>query len=370
MSAHSQTAPVPTQPTGPVTFGIIGAGWRAEFYLRIANALPERFRVAGVVTNNAQTRVNLIKRFGVSVYSTANELLKAHEVLFLVVAVKKTAAPQVLSALLDQGVAVLAETPVATDSETLFALFNKYGNNARLQVAEQYAYTPANQARLSIIASNFIGEPNQARVSLTQAYHSISLLRRFLGVGFQDATVQASRFSLPLVAGPGRKGLPEREVLKDHPLEIAVFDWGGKVGIHDYQFDQHRSYVRTNRVNIRGERGEIDTTELRWLEDFATPHHCTLERRFTGTEENLDGLYLAGYEGGGKWWYRNPYAPARLSDDELAIANCLDSMARFLSGDPSRYSLAEAAEDQYLALLLEEAIQSGKTEKTGPRPWA
>jgi len=34
------------------TFGLYGSGWRAEFFLRVAKALHERFTVAGVVTTN------------------------------------------------------------------------------------------------------------------------------------------------------------------------------------------------------------------------------------------------------------------------------------------------------------------------------
>ena len=28
-------------------FGIVGSGWRSEFFLRLARLLPERFRVTG-----------------------------------------------------------------------------------------------------------------------------------------------------------------------------------------------------------------------------------------------------------------------------------------------------------------------------------
>lgn len=35
-----------------IEFGIIGGGWRAEFFLRIAKMLPERFNITGIMVRN------------------------------------------------------------------------------------------------------------------------------------------------------------------------------------------------------------------------------------------------------------------------------------------------------------------------------
>ena len=39
---------------GLTTFGIVGSGWRAEFFLRLAAMAPDRLRVSGVVTRREQ----------------------------------------------------------------------------------------------------------------------------------------------------------------------------------------------------------------------------------------------------------------------------------------------------------------------------
>ncbi|MNW66132.1 hypothetical protein D3C74_445760 [compost metagenome] len=72
----------------------------------------------------------------------------------------------------------------------------------------------------------------------------------------------------------------------------------------------------------------------------------------------------------GEWLYRNPFAPARLSEDEIAIAESMIRMQRHIGGGPSFYSLAEGSQDQYLALLLEQAAESGETVVSQRQPWA
>ena len=38
-----------------INFVIIGAGWRSEFYLRIAKALPEVFNVSAIYIRNKES---------------------------------------------------------------------------------------------------------------------------------------------------------------------------------------------------------------------------------------------------------------------------------------------------------------------------
>jgi predicted dehydrogenase len=45
----------------PFSFGVIGSGWRAEFFLRIARDLPEQFPLAGVVARNPDKRAELAR---------------------------------------------------------------------------------------------------------------------------------------------------------------------------------------------------------------------------------------------------------------------------------------------------------------------
>ena len=58
-------------------FGIVGSGWRAQFFARAARALPERFAVTGVVTRSAERGAQVEREWGVPTVRTVADLLAA-----------------------------------------------------------------------------------------------------------------------------------------------------------------------------------------------------------------------------------------------------------------------------------------------------
>jgi hypothetical protein len=151
---------------------------------------------------------------------------------------------------------------------------------------------------------------------------------------------------------------------------IAWLQFGDKLGVYDFDFDQYMSWIRSNRILVRGERGELTGSTVRWLADFATPLTGELSRRDAGHDGNLEGYYHQGITFGDKWIYRNPFPGARLSDDEIAGATCLAKMRTFVETGESFYGLAEAAQDHYLGLCIDAAAQSGERLHVPAQPWA
>ncbi len=353
----------------PIRFGLIGGGWRAEFYLRIAEAAPERFRVAGVVARDPAKGEKLERRWRVPTFRTMQELAARGDSDFLVVCVAAKANAQVLEAAAGLGLPLLAETPPGQTLEELRALHRLTEQGARVQVSEQYIFQPLHAARLAVVASGKLGAVAQAQVSAAHGYHGVSLIRHFLGVRGEPCAVRAMTFSSPLVAGPGRDGPPTEERVRSSAQTLAWLDFGDKLGVYDFTGDQYFSWVRSPRVLVRGERGEIHDETVRFLRDFLTPAEFDLRRLDAGQQGNLEGYYHKGYLAGEEWVYRNPFAPARLSDDEIAIATSLQKMAEYAAGGPAFYSLAEASQDRYLDLLIQQAAQTGELVRAEPQPW-
>lgn len=71
-------------------------------------------------------------------------------------------------------------------------------------------------------------------------------------------------------------------------------EFDGKLGIYDFTKDQHRSWIRSNHLSVRGNRGEIFDNRLAVLSDYSTPAFLDLKRINKGEEENQEGYYLEG----------------------------------------------------------------------------
>ena len=57
-----------------IRFGLIGSGWRAEFYIRIAKMLPEQFELTGVLIRDKEKGNILSRKHNVPVVSSLEEL--------------------------------------------------------------------------------------------------------------------------------------------------------------------------------------------------------------------------------------------------------------------------------------------------------
>lgn len=358
--------------SGPIQFSIIGgAGYRAQYYLRIAKSLPEHFRVSGIVVRDSDKGRAMERKWGLVSYRSLDELLQHEHPDFIVVCVDPKAGYHYLLQLSELGIPALTETPPASDLQSLHHLYEQTSHkNAKIQVAEQYPFHPYHAARRHLLETGILGTITETTVSISHYYHAVSLMRKMLGVRFEDVEIQAMRFHSSWLAGPNRQG-PAREE-KRIPLErdLAWLRFDGKLGVYDFTKDQHRSWIRSNHICIRGERGEIRDQRILLQPNVNTPIQLDLKRINRGEAENQEGYFLQGIQAGSDFVYTNPFAPARLYDDELAIATCLHLMANYVKGGPSFYDLAEASQDHYIGMLIQEAIQTGETITSERQIWA
>jgi predicted dehydrogenase len=352
---------------GPSSIGLIGAGWRAEYFLRIARELPERFRVSRVLVRSAESATSVTEKWGVPATTSLTDFL-AERYDYAVVSVPAAAAAELIAAVVAARIPVLSETPPAPDVATLESLWSAVGG-APVQVAEQYFLQPHHAARLSVVRSGILGEVTSARVSVAHGYHGVSLIRHFLGLGFEPVTIIAHSIPDRLLSSNGRGGWHSELVETTSPRTTALLRFGEKNAIFDFTDEQYFSPVRSRHVSIRGTRGEIDDNTVSYLRGPGDATIAGFRREVTGIESDLYGNYLRRVSLHDDVHFENPFAPARLNDDEIAVAETMRLMAHFVATGESFYDLAEASHDHYLGLLIAESAATQTTVHSRARAW-
>jgi predicted dehydrogenase len=340
------------------SFAVVGAGFRAAAYWRLAARLEDVSCVGAVVRSP--------RRLPVPTYASIGACLAAARPDFLVTALPHRVNAEVIAEAVERGVPVLSETPPAADLPALRELWAAVGGSGLVQVAEQYLRMPTHAARAAAVRRGLIGTPHQVQVSSTQLYHAVSLIRGLLGAGRGPVTVRATRHRAPLVDPLDRAGWTGDPRPRPATTTIATLDLGGgRTGLYDFTTNQTRNQLRFRRILARGSHGELRDDEIVRL---AAPR--TIVRVPIVRHRTADGLDTGHLSVGGQVLVRNPYAGLRWNDDEIATATLLEGTAAWVRGTgPAPYPLAEGAQDQLVALAIEAAADSGRTVTTAPEPW-
>lgn len=319
-----------------IKYAIIGAGWRSEFYLRIATQLPDTFSVSGVYIRNPKKQVEFSKKYEVPIFDNLDDLLKT-EFNFLVSCVNRDSICDTAQMLADKDLFVLTETPVSRENLT-----------GKIQVAEQFHFMPRFKAYKNIIDSGILGEIGQVQLSCCHDYHAASLIRFLLDTKHEIPKRSTIKLQDTSTRYNSRGGFID-PVTVTTEQNITVLEFKNKTAIYDFNFEQYFSDIRSSRVVIRGSKGEIVNNKCTYLLN-GLPHQFEFVRNCLGKEENLDGFALNNITANGKVLYENPFKYARLSDEEIAIATCLVKMNDYVKHGVEFYSAQDAYIDYKILL--------------------
>ncbi len=345
-----------------IRFGLIGSGWRAEFYIRIAKMLPDYFELISVLIRDVKKGQIFAQKHNVNVVDTIDKLIDAN-VDYIVVSINSDYTYSMLEQLLEKQIPILCETPPATTTSALNSLWEKaQKNDARIQVAEQYFLQPLYAAWGSAIDQGMIGQVENVNISALHGYHGISIIRKYLNVSFQNCTITGKRYKFHVVDTIGREGLVQNGENKEYDRDRCVLEFeNGCVAFFDFSSPvQYHSLIRTRHLNVQGTRGEIDDLTIRYLTKDNRAVMQQLNRLDFGVYNNQEwshyGLFL-----GETQLYESPFFSARLNDDELAVASCMQKMGHYVETGEAFYSLQEALQDAYLANEMDTAIHHPDT---------
>ncbi|MDO4273869.1 MAG: Gfo/Idh/MocA family oxidoreductase [Eubacteriales bacterium] len=355
-----------------IRFGLIGSGWRAEFYIRIAKALPELFQLSAVLIRDREKGCIFAEKFQVRVVNSLEEL-NATQPEFVVLAIKRGMVSDYLITLFKKGIPVLSETPPAEDEESLRNLWKAWGlYQGKIQVAEQYFLQPLYASWYKTITDGRLGEVENINISSLHGYHGVGMIRKFLDTGFENCKIYGKRYWFNVTETYGREGMAfDGEVVRCSRDRVTMEFDSGKVAFFDFSDPaQYHSFIRTRQLSVQGTRGEIDDLTIRYLTEENIPVTQELRRIDLGVYSNQEWSHYAIMLGE-EFLYRTPFINARFNDDEIAVASCLVKMHEYVAEGKEFYGLADALQDMYLCLKMEEALNRPvSVVETVTQPWA
>ena len=347
-----------------LSYLIVGSGYRAKFYARIAKTYPALFSALFLCRSEEKAALMQYETGVPAVCST--EEAAAFRPDFIVIAVNKTSITDVSIEWVNRGYPVLMETPAGMTREQLLQLWNLSQNSARIAVAEQYHRYPDMIAGLQAVSEGRIGTPCSAYLSLAHDYHGMSLLRRMLLTEGESYSIRGERTMYPVTETDSRTGPlpgnPVRERARD--LVWVSFD-SGKKALYDFSGVQYHSFIRSRHVLVRGDRGEWCDAVLYCLDNRGQPVREELRPVIPERYKELDTALLRDAR-------RVPRTGLSMDNlqDEFAMASMLYDMKDFLENGTEVYPLREALEDAYFRILMEEALaEPWKEVRAGKMPW-
>ncbi len=354
-----------------IRFGLIGTGWRADFFLRIAKEMPEQFELTHMLSRSEEKAAAYAKEWGIATTTKMEEVLAAKPD-FVILSISHFAFEEYIKILGDAGMPVLCETPPASNREALYRIWDYVQETgAKIQIAEQYHFWPLYAAINKIVEKGMLGEVSNMRLAALHGYHGVAVLRRVLGVGMGDVSIHGERFTFPVVDTDSRYGIVQNGAMSSAERDIITLKWeGGKVGFFDFAGKNYHSAIRTRSLNVQGTHGEIDNFDVRYVNEDGVAVTSTMVRNDRGVHKN-NGLSHQHMSLNGEVLFENPHMYKRLNDDEIAMATCMLGMQEYIeTGKDACYSLANAMQDALIAVAMTEAVTTGETITLGKQPWA
>jgi predicted dehydrogenase len=357
----------------PLTYLIVGSGWRAEFYGRIAAAYPGLFRA--VYYCRSEEKAALMRARTGAYAFTSKEACLTMNPDFVVTAVDKAHSADVAIEWARRGFAVACETPAAPSIEGLKALWDSQGRfsenpepspenpgivpaSSKITCMEQYHRYPVLMAGLAAIDSGAIGEPYSAYLSAAHDYHGFSLIKKMLKTEGEGYTVRGQKIKSPVIMTDSRNSALYDGALKtaDRDILHITFD-SGKTAVYDFSGTQYHSFIRSRSLIVRGSRGEWNGRTILGLNPENEPTRISLMPDIPARYRCLDNTALRDLR---KVWQNE--LTLETAQDEFAIASMLLDMREFIAGGPSPYPLLSALEDSLFWLRAQEALASPWTE--------
>lgn len=341
----------------PLSFIIIGSGWRSLFFARIAKQFPEQFELKYMLCRTEEKARKMQEEYGVPA-TTSEALCEEAKPDFVVISIRVPDSFAEIKKWSGKGYPILTETPAGGTVEHLKELWNMVQNGAKIQVAEQYHRYPFLAAGLQALKEGKIGDPHMVYLSLAHNHHGASLVRCMLqpdnSAGLRMQSISGKSYKHTVTETDSRYGAITDGRVKEFDRMVCTMEFtNGKTAVYDFSGLQYHSFIRTRHLSVKGPRGEWNDTVIRYLDPNNQSVTQEIKTRLNFKYSCLETKELQEQS---KAW--NPFIEMDAGQDEYAIATMMFDMREYIEKGVEVYPMAEALEDAYVTILFQQVAKN------------
>lgn len=320
---------------------MLGTGWRARFYMRIAEFLPDMLRIAAVYTHTQERKAEM-ERKGFNAFADIDSALAVdHDAV--IIASGKNGFSDTLRYLHGRKERIITETTFLDLPEPDLEEFSSYDG----LVMEQYWNTPLFSSLLNVL-SVLEAEPDQLYLSGLHNHHSASVARRVLGTGYQmPEEFHSLEYASSMIRTGSRNGLELSGESEDYMRRVRMMKLGSALFIHDFSSNQYHSYLYGKHFEVRCRRCVITENGVNGIDRDGYPYSMPFIFH-RDSSVGSGSLTLSHVTLGSRTVFVNPYYPLAMNDDEIAMAMMLEQYDK----GHNPYPFCEGIMDARLGRLL------------------
>lgn len=272
---------------------IVGSGWRAEYFLRVAKAHEDEFEVSYVLCRREEKAQYISDKFNVPTTLDEQDIIDANPDFIIVVVTRALGSTTALK-WKEKGFCVIMETPLGDTLEQILEIKKLKNSGGKLLVAEQYRYYPTYKAIIDAVKEGMIGDPVCVNASIAHDYHGFDVIREILLEPVNARfTMRTDRYDLPVTKTGDRFNVyTDGELITKNRAKVDIHYEDGKLAFYDFDSDQYHSTIRHNTIKVTGTRGEIIDGILYYLDEENIAHKKILSEDFQyAREEKADDEY-------------------------------------------------------------------------------
>ncbi len=317
---------------GMLRVAIIGVGRRARAHIETLRKLHDLFKIEALCDVD-RSRLGIAKEIGASAYTSVREMLSEVKPDVALVAVQAEGHHVVTKVLMDSGIHILCETPIAISlkcAREMIRWAEKSG--VYLEVSENVPRWPRERLKRKIIEAGLLGGLKDFYLSYTSgSYHGMAAIRHL--IGSEALKVRGEFPELNSVFERGYITFPEVE------------------GVYEL------NAVRGNYWEIRGEKGLIRKMEVQ-IDGVVYPIKIEFSRE---GPPRITGAYV-DTKPPVRW--ENPLKKYPLTDeDDVARADAWLSLYNAIDrGEKLNYGAENALKDLELLIAVRESAMRGGAE--------